>query len=47
MKLFNKKTRTLLEKIKMDYNHPWPNEDKLTKLHRCKILKEIELVLLK
>ena len=43
----NKKLKRLLEKIQSDYDHPWPNEDNLTKRHRLKILKEITSYLFK
>jgi len=42
-----KKLKTFLKKIKSDYDHPWPDEDKLTKKHRLRILKEVKLLLLK
>ena len=40
-----KKLKLLLKLIKSDYDHPWPNEDAITKYHRLRILKEIKSVL--
>lgn len=31
----------LLQKLKQDYSHPWPNEDELTKEHRLNVLNDI------
>lgn len=36
-----KKLKALLEKLELDYNHPWPNEDAATKIYRLKTLIEI------
>ena len=34
----------LLFVLNLDYNHPWPNEDGITKHHREKMLEEIQKI---
>lgn len=43
----NRKLESLLSDLIKDYNHPWPNEDELTKKHRETMLIRIHAHLFK